>query len=119
MMPDLVQQKQRRGEGDDNDNNEDAAAAARAAGRRAWRTERLGYVEGAARKHLENVRGLDLGPGGEVRDGEWQGEGRSLARGEVEGLEKVVAALGGGAGSTNQAQNPARDGDDDDEMDES
>ncbi|KAL8381713.1 hypothetical protein RB595_005815 [Gaeumannomyces hyphopodioides] len=111
MMPDLGQHKQGRG----GDGSTDDAAAARAAGRRAWRTERLEYVEGAARKHLENVRGLDLGPGGEVRDGEWQGEGRNLARGEVEGLETVVAAIGGNEGP-NPAQNPARD---EDEMDES
>ncbi|KAL8347361.1 hypothetical protein RB601_003159 [Gaeumannomyces tritici] len=111
MMPDLVQHKQ----GSTGGGSSDDAAAARAAGRRAWRTERLEYVEGAARKHLENVRGLHLGPGGEVRDGEWQGEGRSLARGEVEGLETVVAAIGGNNGPT-QAQKPARD---DDEMDES
>lgn len=62
-----------------------------------WRRERLEYVETAARKHLENVRGLDLGKNGEVRDGEWDGGGRSLAPEEVEGLEKVAAALGGGA----------------------
>ena len=29
-------------------------------------------------------------------DGEWQGEGRGLARGEVDGLERVVEILGGG-----------------------
>lgn len=63
-------------------------------GKKGWRRERLEYVEGATRKHLENVRGLELGENGEVRDGEWQGEGRKLAKGEVEGLEKVVALLG-------------------------
>ncbi|KAK0711649.1 Mis12 protein-domain-containing protein [Lasiosphaeris hirsuta] len=61
-----------------------------------WRRERLEYVEAATRRHLENVRGLDLGAGGEVRDGEWDGGGRSLGQGEVEGLEGVVGVLGGG-----------------------
>ncbi|KAL1880658.1 hypothetical protein Daus18300_001270 [Diaporthe australafricana] len=68
------------------------------AARRTWRKERVEYVEGAARKHLENVRGLELGSNGEVRDGEWQGEGRRFADGEVAALEGVVSALGGSAG---------------------
>ena len=74
-----------------------------------WRRERLEYIEGAARKHLEGTRGLELGPHGEVRDGEWQGEGRNLAQGEVEGLEKVVTILGPGPESASKA----------DDMDES
>ncbi|KAK4442248.1 putative mis12 domain-protein [Podospora aff. communis PSN243] len=65
--------------------------------KRSWRRERLEYVEAATRKHLENVRGLDLGKNGEVRDGEWDGGGRSLGQEEVEGLEKVALALGGGS----------------------
>ncbi|KAF9872720.1 hypothetical protein CkaCkLH20_09899 [Colletotrichum karsti] len=78
---------------------------------KSWRRERLEYVEGETRKHLENVRGLELGKDGEVRDGEWQGEGRKFAKGEVEGLESVVAALGGASG-----ENAAQDSD---AMDES
>ncbi|KAK1769150.1 Mis12 protein-domain-containing protein [Phialemonium atrogriseum] len=65
---------------------------------KSWRRQRLEYVETATKRHLENVRGLELGRGGEVIDGEWQGEGRSVGRGEVEGLEKVVAILGPGPG---------------------
>jgi len=61
-----------------------------------WRRERLEYVEGAAKRHLEHVRGLELGRNGQVLDGEWQAAGRNLAKGEVEGLEKVVAILGAG-----------------------
>ncbi|KAG7290386.1 hypothetical protein NEMBOFW57_000386 [Staphylotrichum longicolle] len=64
-------------------------------GKKTWRRERLEYVETATRKHLENVRGLELGKNGEVRDGEWDGGGRSLAKGEVESLERVVTILGG------------------------
>jgi kinetochore protein Mis12/MTW1 len=64
-------------------------------GKKSWRRERLEYVETATRKHLENVRGLELGKNGEVRDGDWDGGGRSLGKGEVESLEKVVAMLGG------------------------
>lgn len=64
-------------------------------GRRSWRRERLEYVETAARKHLERVRGLDLGEGGEVNgEGEGGGGRRGLGQGEVEGLEGVAASLG-------------------------
>lgn len=56
---------------------------------KSWRRERAEYVEGAARKFLER-EGVELGEMGEVRDGEWQGEGRGLTREEVEGLERVV-----------------------------
>ncbi|KAL0931935.1 mind kinetochore complex component [Colletotrichum truncatum] len=79
---------------------------------KSWRRERLEYVEGETRKHLETVRGLELGKDGEVRDGEWQGEGRKFAKGEVEGLESVVAALGGGVGGSGEQADP-------DAMDES
>lgn len=63
-----------------------------------WRRERLEFVEKETRRHLENVRGLELGEQGEVRDGEWQGEGRKLGKGEVEDLERVVAMVGSGQG---------------------
>lgn len=63
---------------------------------KSWRKERLEFVEKETRKHLENVRGLELGEMGEVRDGEWQGEGRMLAKGEAEDLEQVVRMVGGG-----------------------
>jgi kinetochore protein Mis12/MTW1 len=63
-----------------------------------WRRERLEFVEKEARRHLENVRGLELGEMGEVRDGEWQGEGRKLGKGEVEDLERVVGMVGGKEG---------------------
>ncbi|ROV95059.1 hypothetical protein VPNG_09469 [Cytospora leucostoma] len=75
--------------------------------RKTWRRERVEYVEGAARKHLEKVRGLELGGDGEVRDGEWQGEGRRFASGEVAALEGLVSALektdGGGSGGGGEA----------------
>jgi len=44
---------------------------------------------------MEDVRGLELGEMGEVRDGEWQGEGRKLGKGEVEDLERVVGMVSG------------------------
>ncbi|KAK9772528.1 putative Kinetochore-associated protein MTW1 [Seiridium cardinale] len=78
---------------------EDAAESAADNGSKSWRRERLEYVEGATRRHLENVQGLELGKDGEVRDGEWQAEGRNLGNGELEGLEKVVSMLGGEAGA--------------------
>ncbi|KAI6376552.1 hypothetical protein MCOR25_002762 [Pyricularia grisea] len=79
MMPDLVQS---------------TSGADQSDTKKSWRTERLEYVEGSTRRHLENVRGLELGASGYVRDGEWQGEGRSLAKGEVEGLERIAGVLG-------------------------
>lgn len=63
---------------------------------KSWRRERLEFVEKETRRHLEYVRGLELGDMGEVRDGEWQGEGRKLGKGEVEDLERVVALVEGG-----------------------
>ncbi len=63
-----------------------------------WRRERLEFIEKEVRRHLENVRGLELGAMGEVRDGEWQGEGRKLGKGEVEDLERVVGMVGSGEG---------------------
>jgi kinetochore protein Mis12/MTW1 len=96
--------------------------------KRSWRRERVEYVETATRRHLETVHGLELGEHGEVRDGEWQGPGRNLARGEVEGLERIVAILGGeggdGAahpGTTSTFSVPVENADedeDDDRMDE-
>lgn len=59
-----------------------------------WRRNRVEYIEGEMRKHLQHVRGIELGVDGSVRDGEWQEEGKSLEQGEVESLEKVVNALG-------------------------
>ncbi|ETS76737.1 hypothetical protein PFICI_12124 [Pestalotiopsis fici W106-1] len=79
---------------------------------KSWRRERLEYVETATRRHLESVQGLELGKDGEVRDGDWQAEGRNLVRGEVEGLERVVSMLGDEAGAP--SSNPH-----DDRMDES
>lgn len=63
---------------------------------KSWRRERLEFVERETKRHLESVRGLELGEMGEVRDGEWQGEGRKLGKGEVEDLERVVGMVGGG-----------------------
>lgn len=63
---------------------------------KSWRRQRLEFVEKETRRHLENVRGLELGEMGEVIDGEWQKEGRRLGKGEVEDLERVVGMVGGG-----------------------
>ncbi|RDL40398.1 Uncharacterized protein BP5553_00377 [Venustampulla echinocandica] len=60
---------------------------------KSWRRERLEFVERETRKHLENVRGLELGEMGEVRDGEWQGDGRVIGKHEVEDLERVVGMV--------------------------
>ncbi|KAK4141636.1 Mis12 protein-domain-containing protein [Dichotomopilus funicola] len=87
--------------------------------KKSWRRERLEYVETATRKHLEQVRGLELGKDGEVRDGgEWEGGGRGLERGEVESLERVVALLGG-SGSGGSGSGGGVGVEDGDRMDES
>lgn len=81
---------------------------------KSWRRERAEYIESASRRYLETVAGVELGPAGEVRDGEWQGAGRGLARDEVEGLEAVVAVLGAQQRqppSLEQEQNQAEDED--------
>ncbi|KAK3401079.1 Mis12 protein-domain-containing protein [Sordaria brevicollis] len=76
-----------------------------------FRVQRLEYIETATRKHLEQVRGLELGANGELRDGgEWVGDvgevsadgdggrikRRRVEREEVEALEGVLGGLGGG-----------------------
>ncbi|KAL7626813.1 hypothetical protein AAE478_003587 [Parahypoxylon ruwenzoriense] len=83
----------------DVDNDESSSSKDNNNKKKSWRRERLEYVEGATRRYLENVEGLELGRHGEVRDGEWQGEGRSLGTGEVEGLESAVAIMGAGGDS--------------------
>lgn len=90
---------------DDHDYDDDDGGGGRGSAR-GWRRERVEYVETATRRHLEMVHGLELGRHGEVRDGEWQGPGRNLARGEVESLERVAAMLGGdGNGNGNENGN--------------
>ncbi|KAI1816049.1 Mis12 protein-domain-containing protein [Poronia punctata] len=78
------------------DGNEEGTTGSTARGPKNWRRERVEYVETATRRHLEMVHGLELGEHGEVRDGEWQGPGRHLERGEVEGLERIIALLNAG-----------------------
>lgn len=60
-----------------------------------WRRERNLYVEQQTRRILSSAgsggKAVELGPDGAVRDGEWQGPGRALAKGEVEALEQIVA----------------------------
>ncbi|KAI1637209.1 Mis12 protein-domain-containing protein [Biscogniauxia mediterranea] len=105
LTPDLVakgqqqqqqEKQQETSESEDNNTDEEKTGEKKQKKKKSWRRERLEYVEGATRRHLETVQGLELGRHGEVRDGEWQGGGRGLARGEVEGLERVVVGLLGG-----------------------
>lgn len=73
---------------------EENAADAKASDPPSWRRQRAHYVEASSRKLLERAPGLELGPQGDVRDGEWQGGDRAPTKAEVDGLEKVAAALG-------------------------
>ncbi|KAI1002365.1 hypothetical protein K3495_g5837 [Podosphaera aphanis] len=57
---------------------------------KSFRRERFEFIEKETRRHLENVRQLDLGEMGEVRDEEWHGSGRKIDKAEVEDLEKVI-----------------------------
>ncbi|ENH74609.1 Kinetochore-associated protein MTW1 [Fusarium oxysporum f. sp. cubense race 1] len=91
LLPDL-------GPTDADTSTEDASSSSRT-----WRRERVEYVEGASRKYLETARGLELGDQGEVRDGEWQGEGRKITRSDVEGLEQIAAMLGQKSTTTGEA----------------
>ncbi|TQV94215.1 MIND kinetochore complex component Mtw1 [Cordyceps javanica] len=88
-------------EKEEEEEEEDGAAEKE---RKSWRRERAEYVESASRRYLETVAGVELGPAGEVRDGEWQGAGRRLARDEVDGLETVAAALGAAQPTREQGQ---------------
>ncbi|XXH05123.1 hypothetical protein Hte_011547 [Hypoxylon texense] len=113
------------------DSGNDGGGRGRGSSRKkTWRRERLEYVEGATRRYLETVEGLELGAHGEVRDGEWQGAGRNLGGGELESTERSFAILGRGgvAGSSTGGAAAAAPGagassraeeNDDDRMDES
>jgi kinetochore protein Mis12/MTW1 len=72
--------------------------------KKSWRQQRLEYIETQTRKFHEGVRGLELGPQGEVRDGEWQDRGRRVGVAEVEALERVVALIGGKEGEEEQEE---------------
>lgn len=104
LLPDVGAAESTTGQesGDDDDDDDETAAAKKqrrpssASRNKSWRRERAEYIEASSRKYLERVGGLELGPRGDVRDGEWQGEGRRLTRDEVEGLERAAAVLGGG-----------------------
>ncbi|KAK4668718.1 uncharacterized protein QC764_709890 [Podospora pseudoanserina] len=63
---------------------------------RDWRRERLEYVEAAARRHLENVRGLELTRDGAVRDDNAEMVVGGPKTMEVGDLERVVGLLGVG-----------------------
>ncbi|CAK7215631.1 hypothetical protein SCUCBS95973_002540 [Sporothrix curviconia] len=57
---------------------------------KSWRRERLEYIEGTTRKHLERVRGLNLGRNGEMR-------------GDADGTAQMGS--GGGNGGINNSNN--------------
>ncbi|KAI9810756.1 MAG: hypothetical protein M1827_006094 [Pycnora praestabilis] len=60
------------------------------------REERRYYIESQTRRHIERTRGLELEVQGQIRDGEWQGNGRRVGTGEMGALEDVVGMLGPG-----------------------
>lgn len=96
-----------------------AAASSEDGGSKSSRRERVEYVEGSSRKYLERARALELGPRGEVRDGEWQGEGRRLSKAEVDGLEHLASLLGGSTNDVAPSAGGGSGGGNDDAMDES
>ncbi|KAI0804058.1 Mis12 protein-domain-containing protein [Xylaria sp. FL0064] len=108
ILPDLKASRAEDHEGEEVGGHSGSSSAGGAS--RNWRRERAEYVEAATRRHLETMHDLELGRHGEVRDGEWQGPGRNLARGEVEGLERVVAMLGGDDNSNTNSNNGTNHG---------
>lgn len=121
MTPDLVvpsapesPHAPEEGEGEGEDAQQEEDGSRRGKKKKTWRRERLEYVEAATRRHLETVQGLELGRDGGVRDGEWQGPGRVLARGEVEGLERLASLLGGGDGDAGAGAGAGAGGEDED-----
>jgi kinetochore protein Mis12/MTW1 len=91
--------------------DDDAKSRESSTGSKTWRRERAEYVEASSRKYLEKSGGLELGHQGRVRDGEYQGEGRALSKGEIEGLEAAVAMLG----ETSQSSKKKNNNNDDEE----
>ncbi|KAK1780300.1 Mis12 protein-domain-containing protein [Copromyces sp. CBS 386.78] len=87
-----------------------------------FRLQRLEYIETATRKHLEQVRGLELGVNGELRDGP-PGEDvvvvgddevertkrRRVEREEVEALEGVLGSLAGDAGAAGSSSSSSKE----------
>ncbi|KAG5983319.1 hypothetical protein E4U55_000247 [Claviceps digitariae] len=104
---------------DNNNNNPDGADAGSSTKKSSWRRDRSEYIESASRKFLERSVGLELGPQGEVRDGEWQGGGPSATRSEVESLEHVSSMLGSKAAAAESGDGGHDDGEnEDDAMDQ-
>ncbi|KYK61864.1 hypothetical protein DCS_03008 [Drechmeria coniospora] len=92
-----------------------------AEGSKSWRRERVEYIEASSRKYLERAAGLELGPHGELRDGEWQGDGRGTKadKAEVEGLERLASLLGSGKDKEGPSSAAIAGQGGDDAMDES
>ena len=108
ILPDLGTADEANADPDDDDDDDDEQRSSN--GKKSWRRERAEYIEASSRKYLERSGGLELGPRGEVRDGDWQGEGRGLAKGEVEGLEKVAAMLESGSAHADEGGGSGGDG---------
>ncbi|KAG6005748.1 hypothetical protein E4U21_007699 [Claviceps maximensis] len=104
---------------DSNESNTEGSDAGSGA-KSTWRRDRSQYIESASRKYLERSVGLELGPQGEVRDGEWQGGGPSATKSEVESLENVSSILGSrAAAETGETGDDDEMNGDDDAMDQS
>ncbi|CAK7269582.1 hypothetical protein SEPCBS57363_003675 [Sporothrix epigloea] len=88
-----------------------------------WRRERLEYIEGTTRRHLERVRGLNLGRNGEMRgdaDGAAQkGSKNSDMAVEPEALTNILSILRENHGSTEDTTVDGTAQPDDEAMDES
>lgn len=107
-------------DGDDTDQEQD--------GDKSWRRQRAEYIDHASRRYLERERGLELGPQGEVRDGQRQATAAAvgpptLTEGEVEDLERVASLLGAAekagaaaAATVHQDQDTDQDGGGDESM---
>lgn len=94
----------------------------RAGDSKSWRRERLEYIEGSTRKHLERVRGLNLGRNGEMRgdasSSSQANDGGSNMTVEPEALTNILNILRENHGSKEAAAEDTTQPDDE-TMDES
>lgn len=113
MAPGLAEMASAKAAGPDDDDNDG----------KSWRRERLEYVEGATRKHLERVRSLGLGRSGEGRGDDAQPPDKNGADAAVEpeALTNILSILREHRQARGQAaqQAEAKDAHDDEAMDES
>ncbi|KAL1901359.1 hypothetical protein Sste5346_001764 [Sporothrix stenoceras] len=86
---------------------DNSGSSGRAGDSKSWRRERLEYIEGSTRKHLERARGLNLGRNGEMRgdasSSSQNNDGGSNMTVEPEALTNILNILRDNHGSKEAA----------------